>query len=69
MKRRAGRPRQLVYVSFMPGTGDAGRDFTRRRDRASGCNTWSHAMDIVFVALGLGLFAAFGFYAAFLKRI
>jgi len=26
-------------------------------------------MDIVFVALGLGLFAAFGLYAAFLKRI
>jgi len=26
-------------------------------------------MDIVFVALGLGLFGAFGLYAYFLKRI
>jgi len=26
-------------------------------------------MDVVFIALGLGVFAAFGVYAAFLRRI
>jgi hypothetical protein len=68
LKQARERPLSFLYVSFIRRAVNTGRDFTGLDDRTSGSDLES-PMDIVFVALGLGLFAAFGLYAVFLKQI